>query len=61
MPTPEVRFGTDGVRGEANASLTAEVALAVGRAAARLSRGSVLIGLATRLSGPLFSSSLSSC
>jgi phosphoglucosamine mutase len=58
VPTPEVRFGTDGVRGEANASLTAEVALAVGRAAARLSSGSVLIGRDTRRSGPMLESAV---
>ncbi|MBM3662523.1 MAG: phosphoglucosamine mutase [Actinobacteria bacterium] len=58
MPTPEVRFGTDGVRGEANDSLTAEVALAVGRAAARLSSGSVLIGRDTRRSGPMLESAV---
>jgi len=58
VPTPEVRFGTDGVRGEANDSLTAEVALAVGRAAARLSSGSVLIGRDTRRSGPMLESAV---
>lgn len=50
-------FGTDGIRGKANSwPMTAEVALALGRAAGRLLRGDapphrVVIGKDTRLSG----------
>ncbi len=59
MPAPEVRFGTDGVRGEANASLTPEVALAVGRAAARLAAGGpVFVGRDTRRSGTMLEAAL---
>ncbi len=51
---PRVRFGTDGVRGLANDTLTPEVALAVGRAAVTLSGGRpVLIGRDTRRSGTM--------
>lgn len=51
---PRVRFGTDGVRGLANDTLTPEVALAVGRAAVTLSVGRpVLIGRDTRRSGTM--------
>ncbi|MGH9091647.1 MAG: phosphoglucosamine mutase, partial [Acidimicrobiales bacterium] len=54
------RFGTDGVRGLANADLTAEVALAVGRAAARvLPSPTYLVGRDTRRSGPLLQAALS--
>jgi len=49
-----LRFGTDGVRGAANTELTPELALALGRAAARtLGSGPWLVGRDTRLSGPL--------
>ncbi len=49
-----LQFGTDGVRGLANAELTPELALDLGRAAARvLGRGEWLIGRDTRRSGPL--------
>jgi len=59
-------FGTDGVRGVANApGLTAEVALGLGRAAVRfaLERGAVakprvLVGRDTRRSGPLLEDAL---
>ena len=49
------RFGTDGVRGLANDELTAELAVALGRAAARVLGGprSVVIGRDTRRSGPM--------
>jgi phosphoglucosamine mutase len=54
------RFGTDGVRGVANADLTAEVALALGRAAARiLPAPTFLVGRDTRRSGPLLQAALS--
>lgn len=50
-------FGTDGVRGVANSELSPELALALGRAAARvLGRGPggpFVIGRDTRISGPL--------
>jgi phosphoglucosamine mutase len=49
-----LRFGTDGVRGAGNTELTPELALALGRAAARtLGPGPWLIGRDTRISGPL--------
>jgi phosphoglucosamine mutase len=54
-----LRFGTDGVRGAANIELTAEYALAFGRALARVLGGSeVVIGRDTRLSGPMFEGAL---
>ena len=49
-----LRFGTDGVRGAANTELTPELALALGRAAARtLGPGPWIVGRDTRVSGPL--------
>ncbi|MFM7063712.1 MAG: phosphoglucosamine mutase [Actinomycetes bacterium] len=49
-----VRFGTDGVRGPANEVLTAEVAVAIGRAAVRVFPATqVVIGRDTRESGPM--------
>lgn len=48
-----LRFGTDGVRGVANAELTPELALALGRAAARVLGGPFLVGTDTRRSGPM--------
>lgn len=50
-----MRFGTDGIRGVANVDLTPEVALAVGRAAARvLGLGEPwVLGRDTRRSGPM--------
>ncbi|HEX6235912.1 MAG TPA: phosphoglucosamine mutase [Acidimicrobiales bacterium] len=54
-----LRFGTDGVRGVANAELTPELALTVGRAAARVLGGArVAIGRDTRRSGPLLEAAL---
>jgi phosphoglucosamine mutase len=54
------RFGTDGVRGVANEELTAELALALGRAAARvLSAPAFVVGRDTRRSGPLLQAALS--
>jgi len=54
------RFGTDGLRGVANTELSAELALALGRATARvLSAPSYLIGRDTRLSGPLLQAAFS--
>jgi phosphoglucosamine mutase len=48
------RFGTDGVRGVANEELTAELALALGRATARvLPAPAFVVGRDTRRSGPL--------
>ena len=56
---PRARFGTDGVRGAANAELTAELALALGRAAARvLPAAAYVVGRDTRRSGPLLQSAL---
>ncbi|UCF09581.1 MAG: phosphoglucosamine mutase [Candidatus Bipolaricaulota bacterium] len=54
-------FGTDGIRGRANVELTPELALAVGRAAARvvLPRGGrVVIGRDTRVSGSMLEAAL---
>jgi phosphoglucosamine mutase len=49
-----LKFGTDGVRGVANTELTAELALTLGRAAARVLGGDRwIIGRDTRRSGPL--------
>jgi phosphoglucosamine mutase len=53
------RFGTDGIRGVANTDLTAELALAIGRATARHIRGSrFLVGRDTRRSGPMLQAAL---
>ncbi|HEX5945944.1 MAG TPA: phosphoglucosamine mutase [Acidimicrobiales bacterium] len=54
-----LKFGTDGVRGVANSELTPELALALGRAAARVLGGDrFAVGRDTRLSGPLLESAL---
>jgi len=54
------KFGTDGVRGVANEELTAELALALGRATARvLPSVSFVVGRDTRRSGPLLQAALS--
>jgi phosphoglucosamine mutase len=54
-----LRFGTDGVRGVANAELTPELVLRLGRAAARVLDGSTfLVGRDTRVSGPLLHAAL---
>ena len=54
------RFGTDGVRGVANEELTAELSLALGRAAARvLPTTAFVVGRDTRRSGPLLQAALS--
>jgi phosphoglucosamine mutase len=48
------RFGTDGIRGVANSELTPELALALGRAAARRLGGrTFVVGRDTRRSGPM--------
>ncbi len=58
-----MRFGTDGVRGVANTELTAEFALRLGRAAARVLGGdgvrSVIVGGDTRVSTPMLDAALS--
>ena len=55
-----LKFGTDGVRGVANTELTPELALALGRAAARVLGGSrYAVGRDTRRSGPLLEAALS--
>lgn len=54
-------FGTDGVRGVANASLTPELALALGRAAGHVLGGAghgVIVGRDTRRSGRMLESGL---
>jgi phosphoglucosamine mutase len=54
------RFGTDGVRGVANEELTAELALALGRATARIIPAQAfVVGRDTRRSGPLLQAALS--
>jgi len=54
-----LRFGTDGVRGVANTELTPELALGLGRAAARvLGAERVVIGRDTRRSGPMLEAAL---
>jgi len=54
------RFGTDGVRGVANEELTPELALAIGRAAARvLPAPTFVVGRDTRRSGPLLQAAFS--
>ena len=56
----QARFGTDGVRGVANDELTAELALAIGRATARVLPAPVfVVGRDTRRSGPLLQAALS--
>jgi len=54
-----LEFGTDGVRGLANAELTPELVLALGRAAARILGGPFLVGRDTRLSGPMLQAAFS--
>lgn len=54
-----LKFGTDGVRGVANAELTPEFALALGRAAARVLGGDrCAVGRDTRRSGPMLEAAL---
>lgn len=54
-----MRFGTDGVRGVANVELTAELALALGRAAGRVLGGSLaVVGGDTRRSTPMLEAAL---
>ncbi|MDP9073385.1 MAG: phosphoglucosamine mutase [Actinomycetota bacterium] len=54
-----LKFGTDGVRGVANAELTPELVMALGRAAAHVLGGpTFLVGRDTRVSGPLLQAAL---
>lgn len=56
-----LKFGTDGVRGVANTELTPELALALGRASARVladDAGTVVIGRDTRRSGAMLEAAL---
>ena len=54
-----LRFGTDGIRGVANTELSPELALALGRAAARhLPAAEFLVGRDTRRSGPMLQGAL---
>ena len=56
----KLRFGTDGVRGAVGTELTAEVALALGRATARaLGPQTFVVGRDTRLSGGLLQAAFS--
>lgn len=53
------KFGTDGVRGLANAELTPEIAVALGRAAAEvLDSPTLVVGRDSRRSGPMLESAL---
>jgi phosphoglucosamine mutase len=55
----QARFGTDGMRGVANAELTPELVLALGRATARiLPAAAFIVGRDTRRSGPLLQAAL---
>ena len=55
-----LQFGTDGVRGVANVELTPELALALGRAAARvLGHDRWVVGRDTRRSGLLLQAAVS--
>ncbi len=59
MAGSRLSFGTDGMRGVANAELTPELAMALGRAVGRVLRPrEVVVGRDTRLSGPLLQSAL---
>lgn len=54
-------FGTDGIRGVANQALTADLAMAVGRAAVAVLPGEnprILIGRDTRVSGPMLEAAM---
>jgi phosphoglucosamine mutase len=54
-------FGTDGVRGVANADLTPDLALALGRAAGAVlapGGGEIVVGRDTRVSGPMLEGAL---
>lgn len=51
-------FGTDGVRGVANADITADMAFDLARAAGRDRHGEVVIGRDTRRSSPMLASAL---
>jgi phosphoglucosamine mutase len=54
-------FGTDGVRGVANADLTPDLALALGRAAGTVlapGGGEIVVGRDTRISGPMLEGAL---
>jgi len=54
-----LKFGTDGVRGVANVEITPELALLLGRAAARVLGGRRwYVGRDTRISGPLLAAAL---
>jgi phosphoglucosamine mutase len=54
-----LKFGTDGLRGVANAELSPELVLALGRAAARVVPArEFVVGRDTRLSGPLLQAAL---
>lgn len=64
MQDPEMRFGTDGIRGIANEELTAQLALKLGIAAAYVlgkhsTERHVVVGRDTRLSGDMLGAALS--
>ena len=58
--TMTLRFGTDGVRGVANAELTVELVTALGRAAVRVlgAEQPFVVGRDTRRSGPMLEAAL---
>lgn len=51
-------FGTDGVRGVANAELTCELAMRLGQAAVRFMGSPIVVGRDTRLSGDMLQAAL---
>ena len=51
-------FGTDGVRGVANAELTCELAIRLGQAAVRFMGSPIVVGRDTRLSGDMLQAAL---
>lgn len=54
-----LRFGTDGIRGDANSELTPEIALVIGRATAHHLGGTgFVVGSDTRISGPVLKAAL---
>ena len=55
---PQNIFGTDGVRGVANADLSCDLAFRLGRAATKFLGPDICIGRDTRLSGTMLESAL---
>lgn len=55
---PQNIFGTDGVRGVANADLSCDLAFRLGRAATKFLGPDICVGRDTRLSGTMLESAL---